>query len=70
MLRRFASVNVTAASRRLTLEVEDDGVGGANEMLGTGLRGLTDRVAALDGSLPIESPSGGGTRLVTEIPCG
>lgn len=65
-----ASVTVTATGRRLTLKVEDDGVGGANEMLGSGLRGLTDRVAALDGSIRLESPSGGGTRLFTEIPCG
>jgi signal transduction histidine kinase len=36
---------------------------------GTGLRGLADRVGALDGDLTIESPPGGGTRIVAEIPC-
>ena len=49
--------------------VEDDGVGGADLETGTGLRGLRDRLAALDGTLEIESPMGGGTRLRALIPC-
>jgi signal transduction histidine kinase len=48
--------------------VRDDGVGGADEGAGTGLRGLADRVAALDGTFAVESPPGGGTRVLAEIP--
>ena len=53
----------------LVVEVEDDGVGGASAESGSGLRGLADRVEALGGRLRVESPSGGGTRVVAEIPC-
>ena len=48
--------------------VEDDGKGGADPFGGTGLRGLGDRVAALDGSLDVDSPPGGGTRIRAELP--
>jgi len=51
----------------LRIEVVDDGVGGAH--LGSGLRGLADRVDALRGELTIESPPGGGTRILVEVPC-
>ena len=51
------------------IEVVDDGVGGADTELGTGLRGLADRVEALEGRLRIWSPSGRGTRVRAEIPC-
>ena len=51
----------------LVVDVLDDGVGGANEA-GSGLRGLTDRVEALGGTLVLESPPGGGTRLLARIP--
>jgi signal transduction histidine kinase len=44
-------------------------VGGADAARGSGLRGLEDRVAVLDGSLSVDSPAGGGTRLHVEIPC-
>ena len=54
----------------LTVEVGDDGVGGADPALGSGLRGLADRLAAIDGTIAIESPTGGGTRLVARIPIG
>jgi signal transduction histidine kinase len=54
---------------QLCIEVADDGIGGADLSRGTGLRGLADRVAALNGSLRVESPQGGGTRLTAEIPC-
>ena len=54
---------------RLLIEVRDDGVGGADPAGGSGLRGLSDRVGALDGSLALDSPLGGGTRLRAEIPC-
>jgi PAS domain S-box-containing protein len=64
---RRVVVTVTADVRRLAVTVDDDGVGGADER-GGGLRGLADRVQALDGSLSVESPAGGGTRLRAEIP--
>jgi signal transduction histidine kinase len=50
------------------VEVWDDGVGGADPAGGSGLRGLADRVEALQGRLRVESPPGGGTRLLAEIP--
>ena len=55
---------------RLRIEVRDDGCGGADPTGGSGLRGLADRVAALDGVLNVISPPGGGTVLRAEIPCG
>jgi signal transduction histidine kinase len=51
----------------VVMEVSDDGVGGADPA-GSGLRGLVDRIQALQGRLRIESPPGGGTRLLAEIP--
>jgi signal transduction histidine kinase len=53
----------------LVVAVEDDGIGGAR-LDGSGLRGLADRVEAQGGRLEVESPPGGGTRLLGEIPCG
>jgi PAS domain S-box-containing protein len=50
------------------VEVADDGVGGADPAGGSGLRGLADRVAALDGRLEVASPPGEGTRIRAEIP--
>jgi PAS domain S-box-containing protein len=50
------------------VEVVDDGIGGADPSRGSGLRGLADRVEALDGTLGVESASGGGTRVWAEIP--
>jgi signal transduction histidine kinase len=67
-----ASRAAVSARRRngvLVIEVEDDGVGGAQAGDGSGLRGLADRVEALGGRLVVESPAGGGTRVVGEIPC-
>ncbi|MFI5533425.1 sensor histidine kinase [Kitasatospora sp. NPDC051853] len=52
----------------LTVRIEDDGVGGADPD-GTGLTGLRGRVAALDGTLHIDSPSGGPTVITAELPC-
>jgi signal transduction histidine kinase len=51
------------------ITVTDDGVGGADPDRGTGLRGLTDRVAAVDGQLSVDSPVGGPTVLTVELPC-
>ena len=54
---------------RLFIEVEDDGVGGARENGGSGLRGLVDRVEAHGGTLRVESEPGRGTRVIGELPC-
>jgi signal transduction histidine kinase len=54
----------------LTVEVADDGIGGAAGGSGSGLRGLADRVEALGGRLTVSSPPGRGTTLRAEIPCG
>jgi signal transduction histidine kinase len=61
-------VSVRERGGRLLVEVADDGVGGAVIERGTGLRGLADRVEALGGSLSLESPPGGGTRVAIELP--
>ena len=67
---RAASAQVTARVERgeLRVEVRDHGVGGARGGHGTGLGGLEDRVAALDGRLVLESPPGGGTRVCARLP--
>jgi PAS domain S-box-containing protein len=65
-----ATVAVTVAKDRLVVEVRDDGVGGATPNSGSGLRGLADRVGALDGTLTVASPPGDGTRLSAVIPLG
>ena len=52
----------------LTIEIADDGVGGAEPGPGGGLRGLVDRLSAVNGRLEIVSPKGGGTRLLATIP--
>jgi signal transduction histidine kinase len=65
---RRATVAVRREDDQVTVEVADDGVGGAAIDRGSGLRGLADRVAALDGTLALESPAGCGTRLRAEIP--
>jgi signal transduction histidine kinase len=53
----------------VTVDVADDGVGGATLTGGSGLQGLADRVEALGGSFEIHSPRGGGTRLRASLPC-
>jgi signal transduction histidine kinase len=63
-----ASVRVSLEEECLRVEVRDDGVGGADPTCGTGLRGLRDRVDALDGRIDIESPLGGGTTITVEMP--
>ncbi len=64
-----AQVRASVAGGVLRIEIADDGIGGADPARGTGLRGLTDRVAAVGGSLFVLSPAGGGTQLLAEIPC-
>jgi signal transduction histidine kinase len=65
-----ATVDVAREIGQIIVEVIDDGIGGADTERGSGLRGLADRVEALEGRLRVWSPSGGGTRLRAEIPCG
>ena len=65
-----ATVSVRRSNGRATVTVADDGVGGADPTRGTGLRGLADRLEALDGRLDVESSTASGTRIRAEIPCG
>ncbi|MEV1022911.1 histidine kinase [Streptomyces sp. NPDC050264] len=67
---RAVSVSARHQDGLLVVETVDDGVGGADTGSGTGLRGLADRLAAVDGVLHIHSPAGGGTRIRAELPCG
>ena len=69
---RASNVSVSVARRDdlAVVDIEDDGVGGADPRRGSGLRGLHDRIQALDGDLSLHSPSGRGTRIHAEIPCG
>jgi signal transduction histidine kinase len=61
-------VATTRTASHLVLTVDDDGVGGAHPETGRGLAGLVDRLAAVDGTLTVDSPSGDGTHLRAEIP--
>jgi signal transduction histidine kinase len=71
---RHASADRIAVAGRiigddLVMEVTDNGIGGADPRLGTGLRGLVDRTAVLGGTLALSSPLGGPTTLRTTLPC-
>jgi PAS domain S-box-containing protein len=65
-----SGVEVTATQQdgRLRVVVSDDGCGEA-DLLGSGVRGIADRVAAVDGSLSVRSPAGRGTIVRADIPC-
>jgi signal transduction histidine kinase len=63
-----ASVRVKREPDAITVEIVDDGVGGADPATGSGLRGLEDRVAALDGTLEVTSRPGEGTVVFARIP--
>ena len=63
-----ARVQLSCANGALLVSVADDGVGGADVLAGSGVRGLADRVDALGGTLAFESPRGGGTRVSARIP--
>jgi PAS domain S-box-containing protein len=63
-----ATVRITTRNGEAAVEIADDGIGGADPSRGSGLRGLIDRVAALDGRLEIDSPPGAGTRLRAVVP--
>ncbi|GGM53693.1 histidine kinase [Micromonospora sonchi] len=65
-----AAVTVRQQRDRLAVEVDDDGRGGADPARGTGLTGLADRVAVVDGRMLLSSPVGGPTRVRVELPCG
>ena len=64
-----ATVHASVSDGTLKILVADNGDGGADPKHGTGIRGLTDRLAAIGGSLRIIDPPEGGTRLEAEIPC-
>ena len=64
-----AAIRIDRSGDLVVVEVEDDGEGGADRANGSGLRGLADRVAALDGRLLVSSPTGGPTIVRAEIPC-
>jgi signal transduction histidine kinase len=66
----FARVRVERRDGTVEVEVSDDGVGGASVDSGSGLRGLEDRVAALEGRFRVMSPPGEGTTVEASIPCG
>jgi signal transduction histidine kinase len=63
-----ASVELELEAERLRLRVHDDGIGGADPATGSGLRGLRDRVEALDGTFELDSPQGEGTTVTVELP--
>jgi signal transduction histidine kinase len=63
-----ARVSARVEGGKLHMEVRDDGVGGAGLDAGTGLLGLHDRAAALDGDLRVDSPPGGGTTITVTLP--
>jgi signal transduction histidine kinase len=64
------TVRVARDGDRLSIEVTDDGIGGADETLGTGIAGIRHRVLALDGTIHIHSPTGGPTTITVSLPCG
>ncbi|MGH6657036.1 MAG: sensor histidine kinase, partial [Actinocrinis sp.] len=64
-----ATVEVRAGADLLFVRIADDGVGGADPLRGTGLAGLAQRVASVDGALRVSSPIGGPTVLTAELPC-
>jgi signal transduction histidine kinase len=67
---RTVKVTVVRSNGQVDVQVSDDGVGGADPAQGSGLRGLSDRVAALDGRLVLTSQDGDGTTVEARIPCG
>ena len=62
-------VQTERIDEQLILTIRDDGVGGAQPINGSGLRGLSDRVAAVGGRMRLQSPFGIGTTLIAELPC-
>jgi signal transduction histidine kinase len=64
-----ADVTVERTGDRLRIVVTDDGTGGADPGAGSGLRGLAQRAAAVDGTVTVHSPAGGPTTITAEMPC-
>jgi signal transduction histidine kinase len=64
-----ASVTMAKSNGRLAVEISDDGVGGADIDLGTGLRGLSERLASHEGQLEVDSEPGRGTTVRADVPC-
>jgi signal transduction histidine kinase len=63
------TIRVWRTGQVASIEIADDGCGGADDAAGSGLRGLADRVEALHGSLRVCSPAGAGTTVTAELPC-
>jgi signal transduction histidine kinase len=66
---RAVEVTLTRRGDTIAMEIRDNGRGGADPAGGTGLTGLADRVAAVDGRLLLASPAGGPTVVRVELPC-
>ena len=64
------SIDVRQQDGELRIAIADDGTGGADPSSGTGLRGLADRVEALDGQLQVRSSDGDGSTVVATVPVG
>ena len=64
------AIDLTQSDDRIVAAISDNGVGGADPVRGSGLRGLADRVEAVGGRLRVESAPGAGTRIEAEIPGG
>jgi signal transduction histidine kinase len=64
-----AEVEVTRTGDVLRIVISDTGQGGADPRAGTGLRGLGQRIGSVDGALRIDSPAGGPTAIIVELPC-
>jgi len=67
---RQVTISVLHRDDVVEVEVRDDGIGGADPTRGSGLRGLSDRIAALNGRLQVASGTGLGTTLRVRLPCG
>ncbi|GAA1012363.1 histidine kinase [Acrocarpospora pleiomorpha] len=66
----LCTITLTRVGDTLLLTIGDDGVGGAHVAKGHGLSGLADRLRAVEGELAVQSPAGGPTMIVAEVPCG
>jgi len=63
------AISATGSEQSISIEIEDDGDGGADIHRGTGMAGIADRIASVGGSFAVDSALGAGTRLVIELPC-
>jgi signal transduction histidine kinase len=64
-----ATIRLERENGHVRVEVADDGIGGADASMGTGLRGLADRISVLGGRLEVASPPGRGTKVIAKLPC-